>query len=124
MHFTESQVKARLISQKIKPSFSEANQGALMFAIVDMAIMDRFSPEPDNEKDIAEHLEAVETAKDYLSGRMIHCELAGVSAEWVRSIIDEVNSFSIGQVVTCNDSGARHVEYSVYKDNKLIEVVK
>jgi hypothetical protein len=95
-----------------------------MYAIVDMAIMDRFAPEPDSEDDLAEHLEAVETAENYLAGRMIHCELAGVSAEWVRSIINEVNSFSIGQVVTCNDSGARHVEYSVYKDNKLIEVVK
>ena len=123
MNFTESQVKARLISKKIKPSFSDAKDGALMYAIVDMAIMDRFAPEPDNEDDLAEHLESVDTATNYLAGRMIHCELAGVSSEWVRSIIDEVNSFSIGQVVTCNGS-VRHVEYSVYKDNKLIEVVK
>jgi len=73
---------ANAVTRKIKPQFPcHQPEGALMFAIVENAIKDLVSVGDANQS----------TAKHYLNGRMIHAEICGISADWIRRVLKEAN---------------------------------
>ncbi len=82
--------KAKAISKKIKPHFPVSPEGQLMYSIVACALVD--STIECTDKDINK-LSTNETNKRkaiaYLKSNMIHCELSGVSSEWVHRLINK-----------------------------------
>ena len=64
------------VSKKIRPEFPTTPEGKLMFAVVDRALRDAYG------------CEGRMTGKVYLAGPMPHAEICGVSAAWIRRVIE------------------------------------
>lgn len=105
MKFTNEQVKARLIANKISPEFGSSPTQRLMFSVVEQALFDAVELEPKkgdgseaDKWDVDNWRASVVSAKRYLSAYMPHCEAVGVSSGWVIGVISKVNDCDIRQV--------------------------
>ena len=77
-----------MVARKIKPQFYDSTgHGVLAYKIVERALADAFRDVA--PRDMQGHIDQ-KSALTYLSSEMPHCELAGVSSEWVRLIIAKV----------------------------------
>ncbi len=83
--------KAKTIARKVKCQFPESPEGRLMFSIFECAMLDAYRPinEKETPQAQAENEMIRRSGLKYLSEDMPHCELAGVSSEWIRRLIHE-----------------------------------
>lgn len=76
--------KAKLIAIKIRPEFGNSQEGKLMFAVVNQAIID-FTSESKDMKKIDK-----DSARNYLLGNMPHAFLCSVDPSYIRRVIKKV----------------------------------
>jgi len=76
--------RAKAVSKKMATMFPNTPEAKLMHAIVECALVDS-SRVCNNEADRDNKRSAIA----YLKGEMIHCEICGVSSEWVHRLINK-----------------------------------
>ena len=98
----KDQMKARLLGRKIESQFPVSPEARLMYSIVECALVDSVKTIGQNKKGekSMQDLQDRSSARRYLSGDMVHCEMCGVSSEWVRGLITKIDLFTLEQLVS------------------------
>jgi hypothetical protein len=81
------------VNAKIKKQFPKSAHGQIMFAVVELAIVDAFTPRKDNPTQSKHSCRSVDenraSALQYLNAEIPHCSICDVSSSWVRRLISD-----------------------------------
>jgi hypothetical protein len=81
------------VNFKIKKQFPRSAYGQLMFAVLQLAIIDAFTPRKDNEAKSKNSCRNADenraSALQYLKSEMPHCSVCDINSSWVRRVISD-----------------------------------